>query len=464
MSVIEHDVDVAAGVARRLAEAAAHFKVPAGSDLVEAARLAIIDTVGCMIAGASDETTIGVSILAQSTDGVCTVFGQGQTRSAGDAALINGTSAHALDFDDACTTALGHASAVLVPALIALAEAEDLSGAAVTDAFVVGIEVQDRLGRIFNPEHYAAGWHSTSTLCALGAAAGCARLLGLDAKGILGAISNCYSMVGGSKKQIGSPMKPIHAGLAARAGVEAALLARAGIAGDDEPLSGAWGMLRQFGANPDAARVDAAMADLQMGKALFAGVLQKKRFPCCAATHKSLDGVMELISQAGVDAGSVALIETWVPADLVANLRYHFPKNIAESRFSMAYCATRLLDAGALKLSDFTPSAVSRYATEKSLSRVVMHSIDGGADPMGAPVRTKATMTSGDEIEVTVTDTRGSAKHPMVAAEVSAKFLDCCDFAGSETAQAAEWSALVTSLPEATKLREVMAGIRMAQR
>jgi len=462
MLVHLHDVDVAAGVARKLAEAAAHYQTPADSALIQSARLAVLDTVGCMIAGASDEATVGVAALTHAGGGKCTVFGQEWLRSAPDAALINGTAAHALDFDDACTTALGNTSAVLVPALIAVAEAEDLSGAALVDAFIVGVEVQDRLGRLFNPEHYAAGWHSTSTLCAIGAAAGCAHLLGLGADGILAAISNCFSMAGGSKKQIGSEMKPIHAGLAARAGVEAALLARAGISGDEEPLAGDWGMLRQFNANPDAKRVAQVMVDLRMGNALREGVLQMKRFPCCAATHKSLDGVMELLGDQGVDPASVALIETWVPADLAANLRYHHPKNIIEARFSMAYCATRILDTGGLKLGDFTAPALAQFATPENLSKVKMYGVENGDDPMGVPVRTRMTLTSGALIETTVVHTRGSTERPLTSDEVFEKFVDCCVHAGCDAKEAALWGDLLNSLPHATKTQEVMAGLRSA--
>lgn len=454
------DVDVAAGVARKLAQAAAQYHTAAGSALVQSARLAFLDTVGCMIAGADDEATVGATAITQSVAGKCTVFGQGWLRSAPDAALINGTAAHALDFDDACTTALGHTSAVLVPALIAMAEAEDLSGAALVDGFVVGVEVQDRLGRLFNPEHYAAGWHSTSTLCAIGAAAGCAHLLGLGTEGILAAISNCSSMAGGSKKQIGSAMKPIHAGLAARAGVEAALLARAGVSGDPEPLAGAWGMLRQFNANPDAIRVAQVMADLRMGSALREGVLQMKRFPCCAATHKSLDGVMELLRDQGVDPASVEQIETWVPADLVANLRYHHPKNITEARFSMAYCATRILDTGALRLGDFALPALTQFATPDRLSKVKMYGVESGDDPMGAPVRTRMTLASGAQIETTITHTKGSTQRPLSDAEVFGKFVDCCVHAGCDAQEAATWGALINSLPQAARTQDVMAGLR----
>ncbi|MCY0093756.1 MmgE/PrpD family protein [Hoeflea ulvae] len=452
------DAGVADGMARALAESAAGFRISQRPELLPLARSAILDAIGCLIAGARESAPLGLAAIAQTAGGACTVVGQGGGRTAPDAALVNATAAHALDFDDACTTALGHTSAVMVPALLAVAEAEDRSGADLVSAFVAGVEVQDRIGRVANPEHYAAGWHSTSTVCALGAAAGCAHLLGLGADGILAAISNCTSMIGGSRKQIGTPMKPIHAGLAARAAVEAALLARAGIAGDAEPLSGTWGMLRQFGANPDQKQVTDAMADLRIGDALAAGVLQLKRFPSCAATHKSLDGVLDLLSR-GVDAQSVARLETWVPADLAGNLRFDRPQNVTQAQFSMAYCAARVLDTGELALSDLTAEAVARFATHDSLSRITMHSLPNGANAMGLPVRTRATLHSGEQIEVTVTDTRGSARNPLSAAEIQQKFVACCSFAGCDESEALRRFDLVQTLPEAARMGAFMVNL-----
>jgi len=459
---IRHDAGLATGLARQLSRAVTGFKVNGELDLILSSRQAILDTLGCIIAGSNDKATIGALVLAKNSSGQSTILGQARQRSAADAALVNGTAAHALDFDDASPAALGHTSAVLVPALLALAEQECMSGASIVDAFVAGVEVQDRLGRIFNPDHYAAGWHSTSTICALGAAVGCAHLLDLDELGVLGAMSNCVSMAGGSKKQIGTPLKPIHAGLAARAGVEAALLSQAGVRGNEEPLAGAWGMLCQFGANPSPAQIDAELTDLIVGKALKSGALQQKRFPCCAAMHKSLDGLVKLCSATEFDPLSVALVETWVPADLFANLRYHDPKTAEEARFSFEYCASRILDGGVLGLNDFTPASVETFAIPSALSRVKLNSFPCSSDPMGAPVRTVITLHSGEQREITVIDTKGSPNNRLSISDIGQKFEDCCVFAGDGLALAGRRSSTAKGLPEVSDLQIFMESMNTA--
>src|SRR6185503_10510107 len=161
-------------------------------------------------------------------------------------ALIYGTAAHALDYDDNYHPMAGHATAVLAPAIFALAESRRVSGEATLDAYIVGLEALALVGNGVNLVHYEKGWHSTSTLGPFGAAAACARLLKLDASGVTAALSLACSMAGGSKLQFGTMAKPVHAGLAAHHGVMAALLAASGVRGHPEPLEGHWAFRELF--------------------------------------------------------------------------------------------------------------------------------------------------------------------------------------------------------------------------
>src|SRR5690606_852739 len=136
------------------------------------------------------------------------------------AALVNGAAAHALDFDDNFDPAKAHASAVLVPAILALAEGRagepPISGFAMLDAYIVGLQIMGRTGQGVNPYHRDRGWHATATLGAIGAAAACARLLRLSAGQAAHALSLATSMASGSMAQFGTMAKPLHAGLAAK--------------------------------------------------------------------------------------------------------------------------------------------------------------------------------------------------------------------------------------------------------
>jgi 2-methylcitrate dehydratase PrpD len=211
---------------------------------VALAKDALKDIVACMLAGARDEATLCVSSAAR---------GWG----APAAALVFGTAAHALDYDDNYHPMAGHATAVLAPAIFALAESRAVSGAAVLDAYIVGLEALALVGNGVNLVHYERGWHSTSTLGPFGAAAACARVMELDEERVTAALSLAFSMASGSKLQFGTMAKPLHAGLAAQHGVMAAVLAASGVAGVPEPLEGAWGF-RDLFAGAGLARLPAA--------------------------------------------------------------------------------------------------------------------------------------------------------------------------------------------------------------
>ena len=145
-------------------------------------RRALLDTVGVTLAGAAEPAArIVQRVVEQDGSGPCRVLGTALRASAANAALANGTAAHALDYDDMCFVSLAHPSAPLVAAALAAAEVAGASGRALLDAYVVGFELEGRLGRAMNPRHYQRGWHCTSTLGTIGAAAAASRLLGLDA-------------------------------------------------------------------------------------------------------------------------------------------------------------------------------------------------------------------------------------------------------------------------------------------
>src|SRR5205085_11033777 len=146
------------------------------------AQTAVLDTVGVTLAGSVEPAARIVQRVAAAEGGApcSSVLGTAQRTSASTAALANGTAAHALDYDDMCFVSLAHPSAPLVTAALAAAELAGASGRALLDAYVVGFELEGRLGPVMNPRHYQRGWHCTSTIGTLGAAAAASRLLGLD--------------------------------------------------------------------------------------------------------------------------------------------------------------------------------------------------------------------------------------------------------------------------------------------
>jgi 2-methylcitrate dehydratase PrpD len=217
------------------------------------ARDAIADTLACMIVGQTDFASLAVrrAYAGMLHEGGASLVVGGGAAPAAVAACINGTASHALDYDDNFGPGITHASAVLVPALLAVAQTRHASGGELVDAYLIGLEAQALVGRGVNPVHYRAGWHATSTVGCIGTAAGTAWLMGLDSAGIARAMSLAASMASGMKGQFGTPAKPLHAGLAARNAVEAAQFAAAGMTGRLDILECAQGFLELFG-GPEA--------------------------------------------------------------------------------------------------------------------------------------------------------------------------------------------------------------------
>src|SRR5262245_7697231 len=217
---------------------------------VTAARRAILDCLGVMLAGSAEPSARIVQSIAAAEGGapLCTVIGTGRRSGAVWASLCNGTAAHALDFDDTNFVLLGHPSAPVLAASLAAAELALADGQALLHAFLLGFEVETTLAAVINPAHYERGWHATATLGTLGAAAAAARLLGLDTAQIAAALAVAASQSSGLKENFGTMTKPFHAGHAARSGVLSALLAREGWTASPTALEGPQGFFHVLGA------------------------------------------------------------------------------------------------------------------------------------------------------------------------------------------------------------------------
>jgi 2-methylcitrate dehydratase PrpD len=390
---------------------------------------AIADTVGCMVAGAGDISTRAVrrAVAAQiSTAGESPLIGGGRAP-ATIAALVNGTAAHALDYDDNFHPAISHASAVLVPALLAAAAPRGFGGRALVDAYLVGLEAQAAVGVGVNPSHYTLGWHSTSTCGAIGTAAGVARLTGLDAAATARAISMAVSLASGIKGQFGTPAKPFHAGMAARNAIEAAALGGAGMTGRLDVLERPQGFRELFG-GPDAVGWDG----LKLGQPLAIeshGVVPK-RHPCCGSTHYVVDMVLELRAQHGFTADDVAALECLVGIANARNLGYPTPQDEMQARFSMHYCVALALSQDRLSLADFSPIAITRPEIRKLLTLTAM-TARSRAEELAAkgqrlPHQVMIRLNDGTELKAERVHAKGSMADPFDDADRAAKFADCC--------------------------------------
>lgn len=388
---------------------------------------AIADTIACMVAGVGDDATAAVRAAFADAIGVAgpsPVLGGGRA-AAPLAALVNGTAAHALDYDDNFHPAISHASAVLVPALLAAAPI-GASGRQLVDAYLVGLEAQAAVGFGVNPSHYTIGWHSTSTCGAIGTAAGVGRLLGLDAAAIARAMSVAVSSAAGVKGQFGTAAKPFHAGMAARNAVEAALLARAGLTGRLDILEGPQGFLELFG-GPDAP----GWRDRPLGQphVLESHGVIPKRHPCCGSTHYVVDMLLDLKAEHGFTAADVAAVDCLVGIANARNLAYAAPVDEMQARFSMHYCVALALTQDRLGLADFTPAAVARPELRALLRLTTMRARTPEEERAAGgrlPHQVAVTLKSGRVLSAERAFAKGAIADPFSAADRLAKFADCC--------------------------------------
>lgn len=440
----------------RFGEFAAGCVVPAAAR--RAARDALLDTVGVALAGSVEPAARMVRDLAAEEGGAprCGILGAGGRTGAGWAALANGAAAHALDFDDMCFVSMAHPSAPLVAAGLAAAELADAGGAALLDAYCVGFEVEAVLGRVMNPTHYEQGWHATSTLGALGAAAAAARLLGQDAATTVRALAIAASEASGLKESFGTMVKPLQAGLAGRNGVLAALLARTGFTASDRALDGAQGL---FVAMQGRARALGDAADgLGRDWEIVDGGITVKLHPSCAATHPTIDALLDLRAEHGFAAGEVEAVEIGVDAVTPTVLIHDRPRTGLEGKFSMHFCAAAAAAHGRVDLETFEPAGMSDPATRALLPRVTMR-----VDPtvgVGQPPLTEAAvavrLAGGRRCARRVRGARGYPNRPPSAAELDAKFLACAARAVSPASaraalawlRDAERQPAVSALPE----------------
>jgi 2-methylcitrate dehydratase PrpD len=390
------------------------------------AAIAMLDTVGVSLAGAAEPCSRIVQAAVAAEGGhACAVFGARMRAGAGGAALANGTAAHALDYDDMCFVSLAHPSAPLVPAILAAAETIGASGRATVDAYIVGFEIEARIGALMNPRHYQRGWHCTSTLGTLGAAAAVGRLYRLDATSAGHALAIAASEASGLKENFGPMVKPLHAGLAARNGVLAATLARDGFTASSQALDGPQGLLKAMDSERDS--LTNGIADLGARWEILDTGVTVKLYPSCAGTHPSLDAILLLRRRHGFTAADVDRIDIDVDSIAPTILIYDTPSTGLEGKFSMAFCAAAAVAHGHVGLDTFDDAVIRDPDIDALMTRTAMH-VDTSFDGAGAPLsrsRVVIRLLNGDVLVEEASGARGYPAHPAGDDELDAKFLSC---------------------------------------
>jgi 2-methylcitrate dehydratase PrpD len=421
---------------------------------------AFLDTIGVTLAGAGEPAgRIVQQVIAADGSGPCHVLGASLCASATNAALANGTAAHAHDYDDMCFVSLAHPSAPLVAAALAAGEIARASGAALLDAYVVGFEIEARLGRAMNPRHYQRGWHCTSTVGTIGAAAAASRLLGLSAIQTDHALAIAASQASGLKENFGSMVKPLHAGLAARSGVLAADLARRGMTASLSAIDGPQGFLAAMDSASRSLRD--VVGDLGSRWEIVDTGITVKLYPSCAATHPPLDALLDLRRRERFAAEDVTAVEVGVDPITPTVLLYERPATALEAKFSMPFCAAAAIVDGRVGLDTFDDSRIGDPRIAAMRSRVVMRvddTLDRSAPPL-TQARVTVTLGDGRSISASANGARGYPERPPSDDELDEKFLSC---AARVMPQSRARNALTAlrAIGRAADVRELLGGLR----
>jgi 2-methylcitrate dehydratase PrpD len=322
-------------------------------DVVDEAKLCLLDWLGVTLGGANEPLTKILMEIAEATGGTeqASIIGHNKKDSMLNAALINGSASHALDFDDVHFQMMGHPTVPVMPALLALAEDRKYGGRDFLTAFVAGFEAECRIGSSIFPMHYEQGYHATSTLGRIGAAVACAKLLGLDPKRMNYGIGLAATQAAGLKQVFGTMTKPFHAGKAAMDGLLSALLAEKEFTCSDDILAGEMGFCKVLSpeANPEMITDD-------FGKDYAIRNVMFKRHASCFETHPTIDAVLGMRDEVDIENVAEIAIQTTPVAIQIAGKPE--PKTGLEGKFSVAYCAALALADGETGEENFTDEKV----------------------------------------------------------------------------------------------------------
>jgi 2-methylcitrate dehydratase PrpD len=341
------------------------------------------------------------------------------------AAMANGVAGHVIDYDDTNSSMIGHPSTVLVPVILALGEARATSGQDLVRAYIVGFEIETQLGRWMNPQHYATGWHATSSLGIFGGTAAACHLLGLDGGQFAMAVGIAASSASGLRRNFGSMTKSFHAGHAAERGIWAAVLASKGYTASPDPLSGAEGFLSMYRAPEGRFQLQSASAQ-QRGLELDTVGIGVKPYPCCGAGTTVVDAMLDLCAAHAPTPGDVQEIDCTVSAFARQIMPFDSAADEMQAKYCIQYClAVALLD-GRAGLRQFEPARVLAADVQQMMARVRLafsETLPTNDGRFG--VHLQVSMRDGRVFTVDVETPRGHPTRPLSSQELIAKFVEC---------------------------------------
>lgn len=402
-------------VTRTLAKFVATHPSRGWSDAVDhEAHRTFLNWAGCAVGAARHEAAqaaLDAAAMLQPAP-QATLLGRAERVDMASAALINGISSHLFDFDDTHLKTIIHPAGPVASALLALAEVTGASGRQVIDALVLGIDVSCRLGNVMYPDHYDRGWHITGSTGQMGAAAGCARLLGLDEERTAMALGIAASQPVGMREQFGTMTKPFHPGAAARAGLVSALLAKHGFTASSRSIEAPRGYVQVV-----STKCDWSEATDELGKRFEISFNTYKPFACGIVIHPTIDAAVQL-RERGVRAQDVERIELKVHSLVLELTGKKEPKDGLQGKFSVYHGFAAGLVFGQAGEGEYADDIVTREDVVALRGKVVATVDDSIAE---AAADVTAVLKDGRRERVFVEHAIGSLERPMTDANLEAK-------------------------------------------
>ena len=437
--------------------------------VIELGKKSILDGLGLALAGARAESG-SISRKYVEQIGVCngkaTIIGSAQRTSPRFAALLNGISIHADDFDDTQLAGakdrvyglLMHPTVPVLPAIFALAEQRAVTGKEWMLAYHVGAEVECKIAEAISPRHYQDGFHTTGTCGTFGSATACAKLLKFDLSKTLNIFGLAATQSGGLRENFGTMTKPFQAGHAAESGLVSAELVALGWTAAEQILEADRGFFHAFGGSYDAS----AIMD-RLGKPwTFASPgVSLKPYPSGSLTHPAMTELAKLIEAHKIQAAQVEKVDIGANHNMTTTLLHHHPKTGLEAKFSMEFCLAILLLEHKAGLAHFSDKVVRRPDVQEMIRRINFY-VDSEAESSGYDKMTsilKIHLKDGRAINGRADFAKGSPANPMSFEETATKFRGCAEFAEwpkAKTEEIISFTKALEAAPDITALSPLL--------
>ncbi len=418
---------------------------------VAQAKRLMLDTLAVAWAGTGADGVAPVRALALAQQGrpESVLWAFGERLPAPQAAFINGMTAAALDFDSVHDEATVHADIVVLPAVLALAERGRLSGREMLAAYVAGDEILVRLGLAVqrNP-----GWFYTSVLGVFAAAAAAGRALRLDARGIQAAMGVALSRAAGTQQPLieRSLTKRLQSAFAARDGVEAALLAQAGVSAPADLFAGQCGFEALY------TGLDEAIVLAGLGREYRFTSLTLKKYASCFCNHAPIEAALELVRRGGLRADDVADVRVRISPFMARLVGAPFApgdNSQVSAQFSVQYSVASALARGRFSADDIHPDAVADPVVQ-ALAQRIRVDVDPVQPGKFAPATVTLRTRAGAELVATATELPGTPSHPMTDASLRDKAM-VCFLSGARPLAAGEAGRLMATIDRVETLTDM---------